>query len=208
MSLGTTTLPIPTKDIHRIMAVEHKVVHQAVSREVARVLNMPVKKCRTIMTKKAHGYILDQENLRYWGGDVPQVIVDIFGQKIITIATLVKNGTPLSRIIPKGDSVTVMELETTHMPITVPTPSPEHESTTGETQAVDTPIIYMAPPRTNTVFTSVRPCRWRKTTPGVSSHHNHTKSPQANTRALKGIVCNGDGCLPRRSPIRISVRGP
>lgn len=92
------TLPLHDYEAAYILKNQHHLQAHSVSRAVADILGVAVKKCRLLVSKKAPGYIVDQENLRYWGASVPSVLVDIFGQDIVTIAVLVKKGVPLYAI--------------------------------------------------------------------------------------------------------------
>lgn len=91
-------LPAHFYDLSYLIDIERRSLYQPVSRDVALALNIPLKKCRKLMRKYAPGYIVDYENLHYWAGEVPDHIVDIFGDKIITISRCVSRGLSLHEV--------------------------------------------------------------------------------------------------------------
>lgn len=95
ISTGKDVLPIYLSELDYILEAEKRILYKPVSRDVALALGIPVKKCRKLMRKYAPDYILDHENLHYWNGEVPQHIVDIFGEKIIEISKLIHDGVSL-----------------------------------------------------------------------------------------------------------------
>lgn len=95
---SNNTLPVHIDDLPDFLEIEKRVLYKSVSRDVALALGIPVKKCRKLMRKNAPGYILDYDNLNYWAGEVPQHIVDTFGEDIVEISRLVSEGASLSEL--------------------------------------------------------------------------------------------------------------
>lgn len=91
-------LPVYTPELDYIIHFEKRSQYKQVSRDVAMILDMPLKKCRKIMQRNAPGYILDYDNLQYWNGEVPTCILEAFGDIIITVSVLAGSGHTLKQI--------------------------------------------------------------------------------------------------------------